>query len=114
MAKLEEYAEKYANIRMSRADGVLEMTFHTDGGPLRWTHIGGAHSELGEAFREVAADPENLVVVMTGTGNAFSVSATEEAPLAADPETWDVILRNAMRLTESLLSIDAIVVGCIN
>ena len=112
--QFEQYADRYANIRMSREGGVLEMVFGTNGGPLEWTHIGGAHSEFAEAFADVAGDPGNRVVIMTGTGAAFSLSAPDEEPFAADPETWDIILRNGMRLTESLLSIDALVISAIN
>jgi enoyl-CoA hydratase/carnithine racemase len=112
--RFEEYAEKYANIKMSREDGILEMVFGTDGGPLRWTHIGGAHSEFAEAFADVARDPDNLVVIMTGTGEAYSLPAEDEEPFAGDPQTWDIIMRTAMQLTNSLLSIDALVISCIN
>jgi hypothetical protein len=31
MATLADYAEKYQTIRMERRDGILQMTFHTDG-----------------------------------------------------------------------------------
>lgn len=112
--RFEEYAGKYANIAMSRQDGVLEMVFGTDGGPLRWTHIGGAHTEFAEAFADVAQDPDNRVVIMTGSGDAFSLTADDEEPFSADPQTWDIILGNGMQLTNSLLSIDALVISCIN
>ena len=36
MAKFEEYANKYQTVRMERRNGILQMTFHTDGGSLRW------------------------------------------------------------------------------
>jgi enoyl-CoA hydratase/carnithine racemase len=112
--KLEEYADKYANITMTRENGVLEMVFGTDGGPLRRTHIGGAHSEFADAFANVARDPDNLVVIMTGTGDAYSLPAEDEEPFAGDPQTWDIIQRNALLLTNSLLSIDALVISAIN
>lgn len=112
--RFEEYANKYANIRMARENGILEVVFHTDGGPLQWTHIGGAHSECAEAFADIARDPENTVVIMTGTGDVFSETAAAEAPFAADPATWDIIFRNGVQLTNSLLSIDALVISCIN
>lgn len=114
MMRFEEYAEKYASITMSRSDGILEMVFGTDGGPLQWTHIGGAHSEFGQAFADVARDPENRIVIMTGTGDKFSDSAPFEPPFSGDPETWDIILRNGMLLTNSLLNIDALVISAIN
>lgn len=113
--KIQDYAEKYRNIRMSRERGILEVVFHTDGGPLRWTHIDGAHSEFGEAFADIARDPENRVVIMTGTGDTYSGPLpSEDEPMPRDAKTWDIILRNGMNLTMNLLSIDAIVISCIN
>lgn len=111
--KFDEYRDKYANITMTRANGILEMVFGTDGGPLQWTTIGGAHSEFAEAFADVARDSENLVVLMTGTGDAYSVPSSDP-PFAADTETWDIILRNGMQMINSLLNIDALVISCIN
>jgi hypothetical protein len=34
--KLEEYAGKYKFIKMERTDGILQMTLHSKGGPLKW------------------------------------------------------------------------------
>ena len=34
MTRLADYATKYQTIRMERRDGILQMTFHTGGGPL--------------------------------------------------------------------------------
>jgi enoyl-CoA hydratase/carnithine racemase len=111
----EDYAEKYRNIRMSRKNGILEVILHTDGGPLRWTHIGGAHSEVAEAFADIARDPGNRIMILSGTGDEFSGPlGSEDEPMPGDTETWDVILRNGMRLTNSLLEIDALVISCIN
>jgi hypothetical protein len=33
MARFNDYATKFQTIRMERRDGILQMTFHTDGGP---------------------------------------------------------------------------------
>lgn len=43
-AALDQYARKYKTLRMRREDGILEMQFHTDGGPLRWGGL--PHSEF--------------------------------------------------------------------
>jgi enoyl-CoA hydratase/carnithine racemase len=113
--KLEEYAGKYKNIRMSRTDGILEVVFHTNGGPLQWSHLGGAHTEFADAFADIARDPENRIVIMTGTGDTFSgPPASEDEPFAGDAQTWDEILRTGTQLTTGLLNIDALVIACIN
>jgi len=33
MATFEDYAEKYQTVRMERRDGILQITFHTNGRP---------------------------------------------------------------------------------
>ncbi len=55
MALLDQYADKYQTIRMERRQGILQMTFHTNGGPLQWG--GGPHSEFPQAFADVGSDP---------------------------------------------------------
>ena len=35
MSTFDQYATKYQSIRMRREDGILEMRFHTDDGPLQ-------------------------------------------------------------------------------
>ena len=44
MSNFDEYADKFETIRMTRTDGVLEMHFHTHGGPLVWNLT--AHREF--------------------------------------------------------------------
>jgi enoyl-CoA hydratase/carnithine racemase len=115
MTKLADYANSYRSIKMEREDGILQMTFHTDDGPLRWGHIGGPHSELAHAFGDVARDPENVLVIMTGTGDMFSgPPASSDTFPRSKPRDWDIILRNGMQLTMNLLGIEAPVISCIN
>ena len=78
MSKLEDYAGKYKSVRMERRNGILQMTLHTDGGPLRWGFL--PHGELPEAFHDVGADRDNRVVIITGTGAEFSGPRATPAP----------------------------------
>ena len=55
MSTLADYANKYRTIRMERRNGILQMTLHTDGGPLRWGFL--PHGELPDAFYDVGARP---------------------------------------------------------
>lgn len=115
MFRFEEYCERYDCLRMRRERGVLELTLHTDGGPLVWAHNDGAHAELAQAFPTIAADPENQVVILTGTGDRFSgPAASSETFPRGGPRNWETIRRNGIRLTMGLLEIDAPVISCIN
>jgi enoyl-CoA hydratase/carnithine racemase len=70
MSKFDEYANKYSQIRLERRNGILQMTLHTDGAPVRWGPI--IQAELVEAFTQIGADRENRIIIMTGIGNEFS------------------------------------------
>ena len=49
MTRFGDYATKYQTIRMERRDGILQMTFHTSGGPLQWGLL--PHGERGRSNR---------------------------------------------------------------
>jgi enoyl-CoA hydratase/carnithine racemase len=65
----ESYRDKYENVRMKREDGILEVALHTRGGPLVFN--GYVHEALVDAFRDIGDDPDNHVVILTGTGDEF-------------------------------------------
>ncbi|MEV1175662.1 enoyl-CoA hydratase/isomerase family protein [Nonomuraea sp. NPDC049784] len=63
-----EYAEKYRDFFvMRRRDGILELRMHTDGDSYVQTFAG--HNAWGQAWLEVGNDPENEVLILTGTGD---------------------------------------------
>lgn len=113
--RFDNYADQHPFVRMERRNGILQLQFHTEGGPLRWGHIGGAHADLAEAFEDIAHDPENKVVIMTGTGEEFSGPKADQGTFPrSSAREWDIILMNGLKLTTSLLSINAPVISCIN
>ena len=111
MARLDDYADRYQHVVFDRRDGVLEVRLHTGGGPLIWSPT--AHRELGDAFADVASDPETKVVVLTGTGDSFIASMDVEAFMSAGA-SWDVIWWEGKRLLTNLLDIEVPVVGVVN
>ena len=113
MALLDQYADKYQTIRMERRQGILQMTFHTNGGPLQWG--GGPHSEFPQAFADVGSDPENRIVIMTGTGDVFSgpPGTAAGAPKRA-PREWDQTYWEGKRLLTNLLDIEVPMISAIN
>ncbi|WP_027581791.1 enoyl-CoA hydratase/isomerase family protein [Bradyrhizobium sp. Ai1a-2] len=118
MTQFEDYKSKYSNIRMERSDGVLEITFHTNGKTLVWGS--GPHSQLGAAFHDIERDKENKIVIMTGTGDAFieeidSSTLGKRLPRSEiEPTTWHHIYRDAKRLLMDLLDIEVPVIAAVN
>jgi enoyl-CoA hydratase/carnithine racemase len=113
MARFEDYALKYQTIRMERRDGILQITFHSDGGPLQWGQL--PHREFPEAFHDIGSDPDNKVVIMTGTGAMFSgPQATPEAAWRLTPRQWDGAYWEGKHLLMNLLDIEVPMISAIN
>ncbi|GAA3543943.1 enoyl-CoA hydratase/isomerase family protein [Amycolatopsis ultiminotia] len=112
----EQYRDRYETIEMSRADGILEMRFHTEGGPLHWSLL--AHHEFEDAFLRVGRDRDNDVIILTGTGDFFSGPAIEPGKHpnrnTMTPERYDPIFWEGKHLLPTLLAIEAPVIAAIN
>lgn len=118
MTRLADYAGRYTGIRFSRDEhGVLQMTLHTRGGPAKWgTALDSLHAELGEAFLDVARDPGNRVVILTGTGDAFCAEMDRDAPFP-EPDLarmWLRIHGEALALLNNLLAIPVPMIAAVN
>lgn len=113
MAKFDEYANKYQTIRMERRDGILQISFHTDGGPLRWGLQ--PHRDFTYAFADIGSDAENKVVIMTGTGDEFS-GPRPSGPNrpGGTPRAWDPIYWEGKHLLQNLLDIEVPMISAIN
>jgi enoyl-CoA hydratase/carnithine racemase len=109
---LEVYSQKYEHIRLTRQNGILELQVHTRGDSLKWS--APAHDELGYCFGDIANDPENKVLIITGTGASFCAEA--------DPASWGELTARAVaqmhqagkRLLNNLLNIEIPVIGAVN
>lgn len=130
MMKFEEYQNKYGHIRMERRDGILQMTLHSEGGPLKWG--GPPHEELSYAFYDIARDYDNRCVIITGTGDAFCaevdlgggrgapVGKTASGEPAPPPKagvrttTWDHIYNDAKYLLMNHLNIEVPMIAAVN
>ncbi|WP_236792239.1 enoyl-CoA hydratase/isomerase family protein [Amycolatopsis sp. GM8] len=112
----DQYRDRYETIEMTREDGILEMRFHTENGPLHWSLL--AHNELEDAFLQVGRDRENDVIILTGTGDQFSGPAIEPGRHpnrnTMTPEHYDPIQWEGKHLLPNLLSIEAPVIAAIN
>jgi enoyl-CoA hydratase/carnithine racemase len=116
MTTFDDYARKFETIRMQRTDGILEVQFHTNGGPLQWSLV--AHREFEQAFLDIGRDRDNEVVVMTGSGDVFCGPAVppggHHLRKAMTPTSYDPIYWEGKHLLVNLLDIEVPVIGAIN
>jgi enoyl-CoA hydratase/carnithine racemase len=114
--KFADYAEKYEMIRMRRENGILELTLHTNGSPLRWGRQ--PHAELEEAFLNIGRDRENQIVILTGTGDEFSGPVPDPAENMAyhhmDAAKWGELGWESNGLLTNMLAIDAPMISAVN
>jgi enoyl-CoA hydratase/carnithine racemase len=76
--KFEEYKEVFKeNYKMERSeDGVIVVRAHTNDGPIQLSVEN--HRSVGQMFKTVGADPENEVMIFTGTGPYFMIEMDPE------------------------------------
>ncbi len=116
-SQFEVYSEKYKEIlQMNRRNGILEVRLHTGDGPLKFSWK--AHSMWSQAWIDIGRDPENEVMILTGTGNRW---------LDANPEVWKTPFREwtpddklkmyheSLRLLENMIfTIDIPTIAAVN
>lgn len=115
MQPLAEYQDRYPRFARLHRDvsGVLEVTFHSDGGPWRWTPR--VHRDLPNLFRSIADDSENRVVILTGTGDEWcGPVAPSEPPAGVTATIWDQVHREGRALLMNLLDIGVPVIAAVN
>ncbi|MBO0809755.1 MAG: enoyl-CoA hydratase/isomerase family protein, partial [Actinobacteria bacterium] len=73
--RFEEYRETFAEFfRLDRRDdGVLLARAHTQGGPIQLSVQN--HRALGQFLRTAGADPENELLILTGSGDEFMMDS---------------------------------------
>jgi enoyl-CoA hydratase/carnithine racemase len=113
---LEKYADKYRIARLDRtSDGILTVTLHTEGGPLRWGVDDDDEVDLADLFGDIANDPENKAMIFTGTGSSFiAESIRGHSSRYHSPETMEGSFRFQRRLHANLLDIEVPIVAAVN
>jgi len=118
MKPLSEYSGKYTTVALERKDGILLMRLHTNDGPYRWSLA--AQADIIGALSEIAADRDNRIIVLTGTGTEFSgpridpkVDVYKASGVSVTP-TQLYTFSNARRLMAAWLGIEVPIIAAVN
>jgi len=110
----DDYKDRFETVRLERTDdGILLMTFHTNGGSLRWG--AGPTDEMGAAFGAVAQDPENRVVILTGSGEEFNGPKGSPGTFPkTSARAWEGAHWRTRHLVMNFLDIEAPIITALN
>ncbi|WP_207974620.1 enoyl-CoA hydratase/isomerase family protein [Parafrankia sp. BMG5.11] len=73
----EDYRESFRDFfDLQRDDGVVAAAAHTVGGPIQLSVQN--HRALGQILKTLGADPENEVLILTGSGEEFMMDSDPE------------------------------------
>jgi len=113
MSRFDTYRASFPNARLTRSkSGVLEVAFHTDGGTLVFD--GHIHEQFVDLFHVIGSDPDNRVVILTGSGNAFMETMSPEGFDFFTPQGYDKIYREGRKILMNILDIEAPLIAAVN
>lgn len=109
MTNLAAYSSKYPEFALSRSgDGILHLRFHTNEATWVWSSEG--HRLLSEVFHDIAADRDNRVVVLSGTGADFlgSINLPSFKGIA-----WDILTSEGKAYLWAILNLEIPVIAAV-
>ena len=113
MNRFDTYRDSFPNARLIRSQtGVLEVALHTDGGILVFN--GHTHEQFVDLFHAIASDPDNRVVILTGSGAAFMESISPEGFDFFTPQGFDKIYREGKKVLMNILDIEVPLIAAVN
>jgi enoyl-CoA hydratase/carnithine racemase len=113
MSGFDAYRASFSNSRLTRSkSGVLEVALHTDGGTLVFN--GHTHEQFVDLFHAIGSDPDNRVVILTGSGNAFMETISPEGFDFFTPRGYDKIYREGRKVLMNILDIEAPLIAAVN
>ena len=113
MSSFEVYRESFPNARLTRTKtGVLEVALHTDGGTLIFN--GHTHEQFVDLFHAIGSDPDNRVVILTGSGGAFMESISPDGFDFFSPRGYDKIYREGRKVLMNILDIEVPLIAAVN
>src|SRR5271154_4194225 len=117
LSQLSQYGDKYKFIRFERRAGALRLAIHHEGHAAKMSlFAGGIHAELGDAFYQVGRDPDNRVIIITGTDDVFmtELDYSGMGPEDLNSDFWMRIFKEGRDLLQNLLEIEVPVIGAVN
>jgi len=112
MSERPDYFDRYETLTFERTpEGILTLRLHWNGGPV--VYRSAHHRDWARAFLDVAADRDNRVLVLTGTGDSFIETSGWEVPIESAHD-WDPIYWEGKRVLQSLLDVPVPVIGAVN
>ena len=113
MSRFDAYSHSFPNARLIRsASGVLEVSLHTDGGKLVFN--GHTHEQFVDLFHQIGADPDNRVVILTGSGDAFMDTIDPDGFDFFSPRGYDKIFREGRKVLMNILDIEVPMITALN
>jgi enoyl-CoA hydratase/carnithine racemase len=113
MSRFDGYRDSFPNARLTRSDtGVLEVALHTDGDTLVFN--GHTHEQFVDLFHAIGSDPDNRVVILTGSGNAFMESISPDGFDFFTPQGYDKIYREGKKVLMNILDVEVPLVAAVN
>ena len=113
MYHLDAYHDSFPNARLTRSKaGVLEVVLHTDSSTLIFN--GHTHEQFVDLFHAIGSDPENRVVILTGSGDAFMETISPDGFEFFTPRGYDKIYREGKKVLMNILDIEVPLIAAIN
>src|ERR1700758_3337619 len=113
MSRFDAYRASFPNARLTRSKSdVLEVALHTDGGTLVFD--GHIHEQFVDLFHAIGSDPDNRIVILTGSGNAFMETISPEGFDFFTPQGFDKIYREGRKVLMNILDIEAPMIAAVN
>ncbi|MFA4915681.1 MAG: enoyl-CoA hydratase/isomerase family protein [Syntrophales bacterium] len=106
---------EYTNILLEKKDKIAKITLNRPDklNPLDWKTI----SEIGEAISDIEKDTSVKVVIITGSGKAFSAGGDlnfVQKVARNNPKTWDDFIRTWHRSFNAIEKLDKPVIAAVN
>ena len=113
MSRFHAYRDGFPDARLNRSkSGVLEVALHTDGGTLVFN--GHTHEQFVDLFHAIGSDPDNRVVILTGSGDAFMETISPEGFDFFTPQGYDKIYREGRKVLMNILDIETPLIAAVN